>query len=229
VANFNQSGNIMKIIALSDLHNAVAYLEPLADKLSAVDLVLLVGDITNAGRAKNASEVLDIIRKYNKTILAISGNWDGHEVDDFLERQGINLHRKHINLGDVTFLGAGGSLFSGIKSPNEISEADFELFLNQASAGIESYCPKILVCHQPPIDTLNDKTFLDDHVGSRSVRKFIENIQPLICFTGHIHEGIGIDTIGVTKIINPGPVWKNQYAYAEIIDQRVHCLEIRNF
>ena len=219
----------MKIIALSDLHNATSFLEALAEKLSAVDLVVLVGDLTNAGKPKNVFEILEIIRKYNQTILAIPGNWDGQEVDSFLESEGINLHRKHIIFRDVAFLGAGGSLFTGINSPNEISETDFDLFLNQAHAGIESYIPKILVCHQPPIDTLNDQTSLDEHLGSESVRRFIEKAQPLICFTGHIHEGIGIDTIGATKIINPGPVWKSQYAYAEIIDQRVHCLEVRNF
>ena len=45
----------MKIIAVSDLHNAVSYLEPLAGKLAAVDLVLLVGDLTNAGKAQHVS------------------------------------------------------------------------------------------------------------------------------------------------------------------------------
>jgi uncharacterized protein len=219
----------MKIIALSDIHNATSYLEPLAEKLSAVDLILLTGDLTNAGKAKNASDIIETIRKYNKSILAISGNWDGQEVDGFLESEGINLHRKHVIFRDLAFLGAGGSLFSGINSPNEISETDFELFLHQADAGIESHFSKILVCHHPPIDTLTDKTWMDDHVGSKSVRSFIEKTQPLICFTGHIHEGTGIDTIGITKIINPGPVWKSQYAYAEIIEQSIHCLEIRNF
>jgi Icc-related predicted phosphoesterase len=219
----------MKIIALSDLHNVTNYIEPLAEKLSTVDLVLLTGDLTHAGKAGNVSQILESIKKYNKTILAVSGNWDGREVEAFLESEGISLHRKHIIFGDVAFLGVGGALSSGINSPNEISEKDFELFLNQADPGIESQISKILVCHHPPFDTLTDKTWMDDHVGSKSVRSFIETTQPLVCFTGHIHEAIGIDTIGVTKIINPGPIWKNQYAYAEIIDQRVDCLEIRSF
>ena len=78
-------------------------------------------------------------------------------------------------------------------------------------------------------NTLADKTWLNDHVGSKSVRSFIERTQPLICFTGHIHEGIGVDTIGITKVINPGPVWKSQNAYAEIAEGKVLCLEIRVF
>jgi Icc-related predicted phosphoesterase len=38
----------------------------------------------------------------------------------------------------------------------------------------------------------------------------------LICLTGHIHESIGIDTIGRTKIINPGQFSQNGFAYAEL-------------
>ncbi len=54
------------------------------------------------------------------------------------------------------------------------------------------------------------------HVGSRAVRAFIEAVQPLVCFTGHIHGGVGIDTIGVTRIVNPEPLSSGGYAYAEI-------------
>jgi uncharacterized protein len=218
----------MKIIALSDLHNATQYFEPLAEIMAAADLILLVGDITNKGNFENISGVINGIRKHNKSILAISGNWDGQEVSDYLEKEEISIHRKHIFFEDVAFIGVGGSLISN-NSPNEISEIDFELFLNQAIEGLVSQRPFVLVSHQPPFGTLADKTWLNDHVGSKSVRSFIEKTQPLICFTGHIHEGIGIDTMGVTKIINPGPVWKNQYAYAEIVEGKVSCLEIRIF
>jgi Icc-related predicted phosphoesterase len=218
----------MKIIALSDLHNAISYLEPLAEKLSGVDLILLVGDLTNAGKVEDVAGILATIRKSNRSILAVAGNWDGPEVGDYLESEGISLHRKHSLVEDIAFIGVGGSLVFN-RSPNEISEADFASFLNQSVEGLDQQIPKILVCHQPPFNTLADKTWANQHVGSKSVRSFIEKIQPLICFTGHIHEGTGIDTIGVTKIINPGPVWKGQFAYAEIVERQVRCLEIRTF
>lgn len=129
---------------------------------------------------------------------------------------------------DIAFVGVGGSLASN-NSPNEISETEFESFLNESIEDLDKTYPLILVSHQPPIGTLTDKTWLNEHAGSKSVRSFIERRQPIICFTGHIHEGIGIDAIGVTKVINPGPVWKNQYAYAEVANGKVHCLEIRTF
>ena len=89
----------MKIIALSDLHNAIHYLEPLAESISAVDLILLVGDITNSGKTENISEIIKFIRKNNDSVLAIPGNWDGQEVSEYLESEKINLHRRHIFRG----------------------------------------------------------------------------------------------------------------------------------
>lgn len=71
----------------------------------------------------------------------------------------------------------------------------------------------ILVAHQPPRDTVNDVIHGGIHVGSIAVREFIEDQQPLACLTAHIHEGTGIDTIGRTKVVNPGPVRDGRYAY----------------
>jgi len=63
-------------------------------------------------------------------------------------------------------------------------------------------------------------------VGSKTVREFIKRTQPLICFTGHIHEGIGIDQVGRTKIVNPGPLSAGSYAYAEVTQEGIQALEI---
>ncbi len=156
------------------------------------------------------------------------GNWDGQEVSEYLEARHINIHRKHRILHNIAFIGVGGSLASN-NSPNEISETEFETFLNEGIENLAKVYPLILVSHQPPVETLTDKTWLNEYVGSKSVRSFIERNQPLLCFTGHIHEGIGIDAIGITKVINPGPVWKNQYAYAEVINGQVYFLEVRAF
>jgi Icc-related predicted phosphoesterase len=63
---------------------------------------------------------------------------------------------------------------------------------------------------------VNDLAGIGRHVGSESVRAFIETVQPLLCFTGHIHEGRGMDSIGRTKVVNPGPLWTGNYAYARV-------------
>src|SRR5262245_65667775 len=88
----------MKIIALSDLHNSVHHLESLVEPMSAVDLILLVGDMTNSGKTENISEIIQFIRQHKSSVLAIPGNWDGQEISEYLDREKINLDRRHVLL-----------------------------------------------------------------------------------------------------------------------------------
>ncbi len=116
----------------------------------------------------------------------------------------------------VNFLGVGGSLPCPGMTPNEFSDGDFEGFLAEAASDLRPDAPVILVSHQPPRNTVTDLAGIGRHVGSISVRAFIETVQPLVCFTGHIHEGRGMDCIGRTKVVNPGPLWTGSYAYARV-------------
>ena len=217
----------MKIIALPDLHEATTHLESISGTLSSVNLVLLVGDLTNSGSIRNIARVVDEVRRYNASILAVPGNWDKPEVENYLDQEGISLHRRHVVIEGIAFLGAGAALHSPNRSPNEVSEEDFERFLAEAASGLDNSFPKVLVCHQPPIQSAVDKTWSGLHIGSKAIRTFIDETAPLICFSGHVHEGVGIDDIGSTKLINPGPIWDGRYAYAEITEHQLTVLEIR--
>ena len=218
----------MKIIALPDLHNDLTNLSKFGNVFSQVDLILLAGDLTNGDSAQDASEVIQLVRKFNPSVLAIPGNWDKPEAEDYLSHEGINLHRRHIVIDGLAFIGMGLSLPGILPTPNEISESDFERFFAEAIANLLPNRPEILVCHQPPYNTQNDLAQGKVHVGSKAVRSFIEQRQPWICFTGHIHEGVGIDTIGITKVINPGPLCMGRYAYAEVTTNGVDTLEVKS-
>ncbi len=78
------------------------------------------------------------------------------------------------------------------------------------------------------IIALSDQVSPGVHVGSKVIRQFIERRQPLICFTGHIHEGIGIDHIGHTVVINAGPAGAGNYALAETEGIIIKNTAIRN-
>jgi Icc-related predicted phosphoesterase len=97
--------------------------------------------------------------------------------------------------------GLCGSLPCPGKTPHEYSEEEYEALLEMIHVPAGKLL--IMVSHQPPAGTLNDQVSPGVHVGSKSVRHFIEKHRPLVCFTGHIHEGIAIDHI-VTVIVNPG-------------------------
>ncbi len=217
----------MKIIALPDLHGGIEYVDRIGAELSAVDVVLLVGDAVNGDRADGAAAVVETVRRFNQTILAVPGNWEKDRVGAYLTREGINLHRRHVVLGKITFAGVGASLKSVMATPNEITEREFKSYLNEAVDGLAPGAQWILVCHQPPYQTVCDQTWTDLHIGSKAVRAFIETAQPAICFTGHIHEAVGIDWIGSTQVVNPGPLWQGKYAYAEVDSQTI-AVEIRH-
>jgi len=69
----------------------------------------------------------------------------------------------------------------------------------------------IFVSHAPPYSTPLDLTMNGNHVGSKSIRQYIEKYQPRICLHGHIHEsfyvsGSYVFQIGRSVCFNPGQI-----------------------
>ncbi|MBU2645234.1 metallophosphoesterase family protein [bacterium] len=210
----------MDIVAIPDIHGDINKLRKLATQLGAADLILLVGDITNFGREREITEIIELIRPWNSNILAIPGNCDFPPVARYLDQQGLNIEAGHRIVDGIGFLGLGAALYSPSRgTPNEVSEEELAKNLQRAITGFPEDMPMVLVSHQPPRDTAADRVKQGLHVGSRSVRQFVEQYQPLVCFTGHIHEGAGIDAIGETQIVNPGPFFRGHYATACINGQ----------
>ena len=116
----------------------------------------------------------------------------------------------------------GGSKFSG-DTPFERTEdelvQDFDVIKNSLSqiADDDGKCSSlVLIMHNPPKDTKTDVIPGGIHVGSQKLREFIENVQPVLVVTGHIHESAGIDKIGESTVINPGALMEGKYALAEL-------------
>ncbi|MEL6306532.1 MAG: metallophosphoesterase family protein [Chloroflexota bacterium] len=214
-------------VAFPDIHDRPKLLKQIRHVMADVDVVLLPGDMTN-GNVENLHTILDMVSTYNEQIYAVCGNMDTVNMNMWLAREGISIHRKHVIVDDLAIIGCGGALpFYG---KYVFSEDELAGFLEDSLVGVPENMPKVLVCHQPPYNTkLDVPSKSNQHVGSKAVRAFIERVQPLVCFTGHMHECVTIDRIGDTQIINPGPVWKSKkYAYAEIEDGVVTTLDIRD-
>lgn len=218
----------MIIINIVDIHGNANPIDELGDVLSSADLVLIGGDITHFGSDTQAKDIIEKIKEYNQNILAVTGNCDNKEVDDYLYNENIQLHGRAVNIDGVCVFGAGGSLPCPSPTPNIYSESDYAGILENAVSTTNENSPTVMVCHQPPVDTINDTVTNGAHVGSKSVRAFIEKYQPLVCFTGHIHEAPGIDEIGSTKIVNPGPLGTRSYALLDVGD-KIKSLEIKKF
>jgi Icc-related predicted phosphoesterase len=216
----------MQIVVIADIHGRVRRLQAAATDLTAADLVVLTGDITNFGRRAEAEAVIQAIETYNHRIVAVAGNCDYPEAEGYLAERGFDLHASHREIAGVTFVGLGGSLPAPVPSPNVYGEHELESFLAAAIEGVDPDAPLILVSHQPPKDTHLDRTTRGEHVGSVRVRRFIEERSPLLCLTGHIHEAAGMDQIGSTRLVNPGPLDAGRYAHIEL-DGEITALEIR--
>ncbi len=210
----------MRIIAFGDIHMSTGALQNIPDIQNA-DLLLLNGDLTNYGSKKDAKLVLNEVLSYNPNILAQFGNLDNFEINDYLEKLDINLHgRAHLFHNKVCLIGVGGSNATPFGTPTEFSEEKLgeiateafrqgKEYIKLAEPLVNSKIPMVLVSHPPPHGTRTDKLRDGRHVGSLTIRKFIEKHQPSLCITGHIHEGKGEDTLGNTHIINPGMLCKN--------------------
>ncbi len=216
----------MIIAALTDLHGDISPLGKIAHDLECADLVLITGDLTHFGRRPEVEHVVKAVRNINPNLLAVPGNCDYAEVAAFLTEEGINLDRAVKEFAGVTFLGIGGSLPCPGTTPNEMTEEEMSGCLKTLAPALDRDTPLVVVAHQPPHGTKADLLKSGIHVGSTSLRAFIEERAPLVCFTGHIHEGRTIDAIGPTKVANPGPLGYGHYTMAEISD-RVERLEIR--
>lgn len=216
---------LMIIIALADIHGKLGYLSEVANDLRGADLVLIAGDITNFGNKADAQMILSQLRQYNTNILAVSGNCDPVGVDKYLSDEGINISRNCIEKDGICFVGLGGSLPCYGLTPNEMPEQRF----CESMASVESTLASgrfIFVSHQPAWGCRVDHCG-NNHSGSEAIRSFIEKNKPMIAVSGHIHEAVGVDRIGETTVVNPGPFRDGSYAYI-MVDTEVRQVAIRS-
>ncbi|MDL1962936.1 MAG: metallophosphoesterase [Deltaproteobacteria bacterium] len=204
----------MKFISFGDIHEYAENVQKI-DGITDADFLVITGDLTNVGGIKKAKDIIDFISHYNPNIYAQIGNMDLEEVNNYFDEIGINLHGKGIIIEDVGIFGVGGSNHTPFNTPSEYSEEQLEEFIYKGYESVKNLPIKILVSHTPPYNTVMDIVGDGIHAGSTAVRKFIEEYQPQLCLTGHIHEAIGKDKIGSTIIVNPGML--SNGGYTEIV------------
>src|ERR687883_302702 len=194
---------LMKIMAFGDIHEYLHPLASLAAPLRQADVVLVTGDLTRWRGPETAAKVLQAIWHYNPNVLAQVGNTDSWDIHHHLTQVGINLHGQGHRFGDVGIFGVGGSNYTPFGTPTEFSEEEIADYVLAGYDMVKEARYKILVAHCPPYRTAVDRIHAGYHVGSRSVRRFIETYQPDLCISGHIHEAAGEDAIGQTLLLNP--------------------------
>ena len=114
-----------------------------------------------------------------------------------------------------------GSLATPVPTPNIFSEEQFAAALEEKAIVYSSGIKRVLLSHQPPVNTAVDRTASGRHVGSGAVRAYIEETSPALCISGHIHESYGKDFLGSTLLVNPGPFCDGKFAIIDLIENLV--------
>jgi Icc-related predicted phosphoesterase len=208
----------MKIVSFGDVHMATRNLARMGEVLADTDLIIVSGDLTNFGGVDDARKVVDEVRRACPRVLALAGNLDQPEVFPWLEEEGISLHGRGIVLDGVGIFGCGGSNVTPFRTPSEFTEEEIAETLRRGYEQVRAVRPLLMVCHTPPYDTKCDRLMSGKPVGSPAARKFIEEVKPDVCISGHIHESAATDRIGPTVVLNAGPFKGGGYIVVEAKD-----------
>lgn len=212
----------MHLLVVADLHGQPVAQRNLMKLLErGYEGLLLIGDLSQLGPLGMIEELIDSLKGLNLPVLSVPGNCDPKNTVDVLETKGVNLHKKCVKLGDLTFVGLGGSNVTPFNTPLEFTEAEISEELDKLAE--QAGKKFVLVTHAPPYGTPADLLPNGTYIGSKSIRAFIERTQPLANCCGHVHEGRSISKIGSTVIINPGPLSKGFAAELTIEKENVEA------
>ena len=202
----------MLVLVISDIHARFENLQQIVKLIhnKGVGLVLLLGDLTNLGGAKETEQALLPLQGFE--VLAIPGNLDTPEVAKTLEEKGLSLHAKKKKLGQFTFVGFGGGLL-GNPGGFLFSEEEIKQVLNKLMENEENV---VLLTHLPPFGTKINLSSKGLDIGSKSVKEVVEKQQPLLHLCGHAHESFGEEGLGKTVSINVGAVKEGKAMLLEL-------------
>jgi Icc-related predicted phosphoesterase len=208
-------GKLYRLIGVSDLHgkHGAARAVRKASLELGCDLILVAGDVAG-GEEEEALKLLEEMVTNDVKIVYVPGNFDAKALIDKELRNVYSAHGKCLNLNGVNVIGLGGSPKTPFFSPFDWMESEAAEILKTCYKGCDSG-RLIVLSHAPPHETRVDETSTGLHVGSLSLRRFIEEVQPSLVVCGHVHEARGVDILGYTMIVNPGPGYRGFYAYIE--------------
>ena len=195
---------MLEALLLADLHGEYGKMGSFMDVNP--DVVFIAGDITNMGTAKDLETC---IARIGVPIFAVPGNCDPEEVIQALSgSKCVNLHGSHINLGQFSLVGIGGSNPTPFNTPNELTDKQMDDLLKKGIERMERTKHNILISHAPPQGILDEVN--GNHVGSFSITKYMNQFDLICC--AHIHENRGVVEVNGTKVVNPGPAAVGNYA-----------------
>lgn len=216
----------MKIAAVADIHNDTETMMQSLDKMKefGFDAVVCPGDFTDIAprgftREEIGSLIVAELKATGRPVVAVPGNQDFVMIPIF-ERENVSVHGIGKIVGEVGFYGFGGAKtpFGTAYEPDDV---EIEAGLRKAYDAVKGAKYRVQVTHNPPFGTRADLLPSGAHVGSKAVRRLIEELKPDVAVCAHVHEARGVDELGRTTIINPGRLPEGWCGFVEIKDGKV--------
>ncbi len=204
-------------LLLTDIHGrtwSIVELEKEIGKLGLdVELIVIAGDFTYFKPVKRAIEIIEFIKQsFNAPIFFVPGNCDHPRLLEWSKEEAeiYNIHGKPARYKDWIFYGIGGSNKTPFMTYIEWGEDEIRELVSPA----EKYPREklVMVTHVPVYGYLDDVG--GEHVGSKTLRRFLERHGAKLWVTGHIHEARGYIVVNNTHLVNPGPLMWGYYAIA---------------
>jgi len=204
-------------LVTSDFHGEARAFRECASKAeeARAGVVVACGDLTHFDTVQRAKELLAPLLELRLPLFFVPGNCDPPALTGVSVEGAHCVHGTFGVYGDAVFMGAGGGLLSPFHTPFEMTEEEIMEVLNRGFEHTPNKRWLILVSHHPPSNTRMDLTSGGKHIGSLSVRRFIEEKEPALVFCGHVHEARGVDRIWETLLVNPGPA---RHGYCALAD-----------
>jgi len=206
----------VRIAYVVDVHDSFAAVGDVLARTGPVDVLVVGGDITTAGSPADAERAIERWRPLAPRLLAVAGNMDSPAIDACLVELGVSIDGRGVDLDGVGLHGVSASAFTPLHTPYELPDEELGRRADAGHADVAGCRVRVFCPHTPPYDTACDRLRSGASVGSQAIRAFVEREQPDLVLCGHIHESRGEDTIGRSRIVNPGPVASGHYALVEV-------------
>jgi Icc-related predicted phosphoesterase len=169
-------------------------------------------------------------------LFLMPGNDDEYDIDEVIAKAPepiVPCDGKVLPLDGVQMLSSAWANPTPWNSPRELPEDRLFDKLVELAVGLEPEIPAIFNLHCPPFDSRLDMApqVTDDlhvvteggepklvPVGSRAVRRLIEEYRPILGLHGHIHESRGAMTLGQTLCVNPGSLYAEGVLDGVVVD-----------
>ncbi|MGI6472136.1 MAG: metallophosphoesterase [Candidatus Methanomethylophilaceae archaeon] len=144
-------------------------------------------------------DAIGIIQDINSEVYVIPGNCDPRDMPRKISDVAHDMHGKSTEIDGIHFAGLGGSNITIFGTPFELTE-------NELYQGLKQISKKgmVLMTHVPPYGIL-DQIPSGQSVGSKAVKRIVDEFEPILALSGHVHEARGIVEQDGTVFVNPGP------------------------